>query len=108
MSKNMARIQDRLLEEVQSLRNAQRAPATDLQEQNRQLQSRLQALEQQSPPDRRAQAQRLAFLERSVRTLEAERSELLVRATVAEEQLKQLQKHLKAFHEGIEGLVRLN
>ena len=66
------------------------------------------------------QAQRLAFFEKSVRDLEAERrvdvweldsisnmfeldrgptlcrSALLVRATVAEEQLKQLQKHLKA------------
>ena len=62
------------------------------------------------------QAQRNAFLEKSIRSLEAERfdtfnqrrhthwalesrrpcrSELLVRTTVAEEQLKQLQKHLK-------------
>lgn len=30
-----------------------------------------------------------------MRALEAERSELLVRATVAEEQLTQLQRHLK-------------
>lgn len=92
---------------MQSLRSAQVAPSLDLQEQNRSLQTRLQALEQQSPPDRRAQAQRLAFLEKSVRGLEQERSELLVRATVAEEQLKQLQKHLKASGSHKEKLLKL-
>eukprot|EP00913_Durusdinium_trenchii_P031961 g29934.t1 len=91
----LSQIQDRLLEEVQSLRNAPQFAAhvpanADLQEQNRSLQDAYS-----DPPDKRAQAQRLAFLEKSVRSLEAERSELLVRATVAEEQLKQLQKHLK-------------
>lgn len=100
----LSQIQDRLLEEVQSLRNAPQFAAhvpanADLQEQNRSLQARVAFLEQQSPPDKRAQAQRLAFLEKSVRSLEAERSELLVRATVAEEQLKQLQKHLKEMME---------
>eukprot|EP00434_Breviolum_minutum_P038655 symbB.v1.2.034296.t1/scaffold4400.1/size40136/1 len=97
------RIQDRLLEEVQSLKHASpfspgaanAAANADLVEQNRALQARVTFLESKSPPDKRAQAQRLAFLEKSIRNLEAERSELLVRATVAEEQLKQLQKHLK-------------
>lgn len=101
------RIQDRLLEEVQSLKHASpfspgaasAAANADLVEQNRALQARVAFLEQKSPPDKRAQAQRLAFLEKSIRNLEAERSELLVRATVAEEQLKQLQKHLKEMTE---------
>ncbi|OLP89248.1 CWF19-like protein 2 [Symbiodinium microadriaticum] len=100
----LTQIQDRLIEEVQALRNANSFAANasanaDLQEQNRALQARVALLEQQSPADRRVQAQRLAFLEKSVRDLEAERSALLVRATVAEEQLKQLQKHLKEITE---------
>ncbi|CAE7666697.1 cwf19l2 [Symbiodinium pilosum] len=100
----LTQIQDRLLEEVQALRSANTFAANasanaDLQELNRSLQARVAFLEQQTPPDRRVQAQRLTFLEKSVRDLEAERSALLVRATVAEEQLKQLQKHLKEITE---------
>ncbi|CAJ1373862.1 unnamed protein product [Effrenium voratum] len=121
----LTQIQDRLLAEVQSLRSANQFSAgaavnADLQEQNRSLQARLSFLEKNSPADRRAQAQRNAFLEKSIRSLEAERfdtfnqrrhthwalesrrpcrSELLVRTTVAEEQLKQLQKHLKEMTE---------
>ncbi|CAE7615584.1 KIN7M [Symbiodinium natans] len=100
----LTKMQDRLIEEVQALRNAGTFAANasanaDLQEQNRALQARVAFLEQQSPADRRVQAQRLAFFEKSVRDLEAERSALLVRATVAEEQLKQLQKHLKEITE---------
>merc|ERR1712232_805053 len=48
----------------------------------------------------KATLQRLAFLEKAVPKLEAERSELLVRATVAEEQLEHLQRHLKELTEG--------
>lgn len=38
--------------------------------------------------------QKLEYYEKSIRTLEKERSELIVRSTMAEEQLKHLQEHL--------------
>jgi len=38
--------------------------------------------------------QKIGFYEKSVKLLEKERSELIVRATMAEEQLKNLQEHL--------------
>jgi len=64
-------------------------------EENRVLQEKLATIQDQTPANQRAQLQRLGFLEKTSRTLEAERSELLVRATVAEEQLSELQRHLK-------------
>lgn len=64
-------------------------------EENRVLQEKLATIQDQTPANQRAQLQRLGFLEKTSRTLEAERSELLVRATVAEEQLTELQRHLK-------------
>jgi len=69
-------------------------------EENRMLRRRVDDLERKLPEDQRLTAQRLAILEKSARTLEAERTELLVRATVAEEQLTQLQRHLKEMTEG--------
>lgn len=48
------------------------------------------------PSDVRSQIRRTEFLEKTVRQLEEERSELLVRATVAEEQLKALQQNTRS------------
>merc|ERR1712056_79576 len=89
-------------DEVQRLKDG---PDSNLEDQNRSLQSRLAMLEQKSPAERRAQVQRLAFLEKSVRDLEAERSELIVRATVSEEQVKQLGKHLKDMTEDYQNQI---
>jgi len=72
----------------------------DLVEKNRELQVRIDQLETHTPAEQRAQLQRSAFLEKAMRKLEGERSELLVRSTVAEEQLVQLQRHLKELTEG--------
>lgn len=44
--------------------------------------------------DTRILAQKISYYEKSIRQLEAERSELLSRATMAEEQLKNLQQHM--------------
>merc|ERR1712039_53970 len=97
-------VQQQLLAEIEALKNGAggrnaAAGYGDLTEKNRQLQARVNQLERHSPADQRAEAQRLAFLEKATRTLEAERSELFVRATVAEEQLTQLQRHLKEMTE---------
>jgi len=67
----------------------------ELVEKNHVLQEKLERLQDQTPAHQRAQLQRLDFLEKSGRALEAERSALLVRATVAEEQLTELHRHLK-------------
>lgn len=98
----MASLQQQLLSEVEQLRSgaAGRGADADVAEENRKLRSRVELLERSMPADQRVQLQRLAHLEKSMRALEAERSELLVRATVAEEQLTQLQRHLKELTEG--------
>ncbi|CAE8733842.1 unnamed protein product, partial [Polarella glacialis] len=108
-------IQSRLLSEVEALKNGDRdakhgdrdaagsrnedIALADMMEQNKSLQARLSYLEKTSPADRRSQVQRLTFMEKAVRELESERAELMVRATVSEEQLKQLQRHLKEMTE---------
>ena len=51
------------------------------------------------PLDIRTVQRKVDFLGHTVRDLEAERSELLVRSTVAEEQLAQMQEHTKALIE---------
>eukprot|EP00929_Paragymnodinium_shiwhaense_P083600 TRINITY_DN44610_c0_g2_i4.p1 TRINITY_DN44610_c0_g2~~TRINITY_DN44610_c0_g2_i4.p1 ORF type:complete len:874 (-),score=270.07 TRINITY_DN44610_c0_g2_i4:21-2642(-) len=66
---------------------------------NRELQARIDQLEKNVPAGHRSHLQRLAFLEKQLPHLEAERSEFLVRATVAEEQLVQIQRHLKELTE---------
>lgn len=98
----LEQIQEQLLSEFEALRGgAAGVPSSsaDLVEKNRALQAKVDSLEQQTPANQRAQSQRLVFLERGTRELENERSGLLVRATVAEEQLVQLQRHLKEMTE---------
>lgn len=101
---SIEQIQQHLLAEIEALKvgggtRGVGAGNSDLAEKNRALQSRVDQLERHGPKGDRAQAQRLAFLEKATRTLEAERSELFVRSTVAEEQLTQLQRHLKEMTE---------
>lgn len=90
---SVAGIQQQLLVEVEALRGG--GGERRLREENEALRAKVERLDKHLPSDQRMQGQRLAFLEKSLHSLEAERSELLVRATVAEEQLVQLQRHLK-------------
>eukprot|EP00747_Dinoflagellata_sp_TGD_P021705 gnl/TRDRNA2_/TRDRNA2_128651_c1_seq3.p3 gnl/TRDRNA2_/TRDRNA2_128651_c1~~gnl/TRDRNA2_/TRDRNA2_128651_c1_seq3.p3 ORF type:complete len:101 (-),score=33.67 gnl/TRDRNA2_/TRDRNA2_128651_c1_seq3:67-327(-) len=69
-------------------------------EENRSLEVQIAQLQRGLPADQTATLQKLTFLEGAVRQLESERSALLVRATVAEEQLNELQRHLKEMTEG--------
>jgi len=93
----MNQVQQQLLTEVQALRR-QPQPAghnDDLLERNRQLEKKLAtALTNGSSEDRNLQA-RVSFLQENLSQVEQERSKLLVRCTVAEEQLEQLQIHMK-------------
>jgi len=94
----LTKVQQRLLTEVQALRRGEVSAedgSKELLEKNKALQAKIERLQAKTPADQKAMQQRMEFLDRSTKDLEAERSELLVRATVAEEQLVQLQKHLK-------------
>lgn len=92
----LGKVQQRLLTEVQALRRGETAEdgSKELLEKNRALQAKVERLQAKTPAEQKAMQQRMEFLDRSIKDVEAERSELLVRATVAEEQLSQLQKHL--------------
>ena len=78
----------------------------NLQEEIRRLQQRLQQYEKggaRPDPapgggggDTRLQQQKISYLEDMLRKLEKERSELSVRATMAEEQLKNLHEHMNS------------
>jgi len=106
----MAGIQEQLRSEVEYLKGGAGGAGGEvnvsssseyrrLQDENEALKSKLGQLERQLPNDQRAQVQRLAFLEKLLVKVEGERSEFLVRATVAEEQVLQLQLHLKEMTE---------
>jgi len=93
----MNQVQQQLLTEVQALRRQPQAAANteDLVERNRQLEKKLATvLANGSSEDRNLQA-RVSFLQDNLSQVEQERSKLLVRCTVAEEQLEQLQIHMK-------------
>lgn len=98
---DVANIHQKLLSEVQVLRDCPKDEVLkNLQEENAALKAKLEKVGKIFPAEEKVGAQRLAFLERANRDLEAERSNFLVRSTVAEEQLLQLQKHLKELTEG--------
>lgn len=96
----IAGIQQHLIGEVETLKREAALREKELLERKRALEARLEQLEGKTPAKDRAQLQRLDFLERSLRSMEAERSELLVRSTVAEEQLSELQRHLREMTQG--------
>lgn len=72
---------------------------TGVPEQPRAIGAQVEQLERRAPAEQRLESHRIALMEKSMQALEAERSELIVRATVAEEQLKHLQRHLKEMTE---------
>mmetsp|Transcript_1909 Transcript_1909/g.4883 ORF Transcript_1909/g.4883 Transcript_1909/m.4883 type:complete len:857 (-) Transcript_1909:70-2640(-) len=72
------------------------------QEEKKSLQEQLQLLQQQAPADQRKQLQRMKWLEKQVQELETERTNLMVRATVAEEMVQQHDQAVKQMAQGYE------
>jgi len=98
---HLDKVQERLLTEVQALRRGEKTEdgSQELLERNKALQAKIDRLQAKTPAEQKALQHRVDFLDRTNKDLEAERSELIVRKTVAEEQLTQLQKHLKELTE---------
>lgn len=97
---DLKNIHQQILSEVQTFRENGPKDLNHLKDENAALKAKLEKAGRACPAEDKVGAQRLAFFERANRDLEAERSNLLVRSIVAEEQLLQLQNHLKELTEG--------
>merc|ERR1719313_146308 len=69
--------------------------SSELEARNAELERQIMQLQTAVPKDQRTASKRIDFLEKTVQELEENRSELLVRCTVAEEQLTSLQANTK-------------
>lgn len=92
----LARAQEQLMDEVRALRKGAGPDQDQLEERNAELEKTVLKLQNAVPEDQRVSKKRIEFLEKTIQDLEEQRSELLVRCTVAEEQLTQLQANTKS------------
>jgi len=99
----MSKVQKKLLQEVEALRRGDQSSKggdnggtyQELVQKNAFLKAKVERLSANTPAEFKVLQQRCDFLDKNIKALESERSQLLVRCTVAEEQLKQFEIYMK-------------